>query len=165
MVPVWRGRRRLRIWSFRRPGGSGMEQASIFPRKTERQPNAVVAFRSGRRRLRIWSFRRPGGSGMEQASISFVKPKGNPTQWLPFGAEEGGCGYGAFAAPAEAEWSRLLLTQRAVCCAWRLSGDRPRLAKNAPKCPVRGVGDSGARGLEGGALLDVILHKAAVDGI
>ena len=28
MVPVWKGRRRLRIWSFRRPGGNGMQQAS-----------------------------------------------------------------------------------------------------------------------------------------
>ena len=28
MVPVWKGRRRLWIWSFRRSGGNGMEQAS-----------------------------------------------------------------------------------------------------------------------------------------
>ena len=28
MVPVWKGRRRLRIWSFRHPGGNGMQQAS-----------------------------------------------------------------------------------------------------------------------------------------
>ena len=27
-VTIWEGRRRLRIWSFRRPGGNGMEPAS-----------------------------------------------------------------------------------------------------------------------------------------
>ena len=39
-----------------------------------------------------------------------IKSKGNPVKRLPFGEEEGGCGYGFFAAPAETEWSSLLLT-------------------------------------------------------
>ena len=40
------------------------------------------------------------------------QPNRNPMKWFRFGKEEGGCGYGVFAAPAETECSRLLLTQR-----------------------------------------------------
>ena len=34
--------------------------------------------------------------------FSYLEPQGNPAQRLPCGEEEGDCGYGAFAAPAEA---------------------------------------------------------------
>ena len=44
--------------------------------------------------------------------LFLLEPKGDPAQRTAFGKEEGGCEYGAFAAPAEAEWSRLLLTLR-----------------------------------------------------
>ena len=40
------------------------------------------------------------------------QPNRNPMKWFRFGKEEGGCGYGVFAAPAETEWSWLLLTPR-----------------------------------------------------
>ena len=77
----------------------------------------------------MWSFRRPGGSGTEQPSsdamaardallvlnVLFLfqyQPKGDPAQRSAFGKEEGGCEYEVFAAPAETEWSSLLLTLR-----------------------------------------------------
>ena len=44
--------------------------------------------------------------------LFLLEPKGDTAQRPAFGKEEGGCEYGAFAAPAEAEWSRLLLTLR-----------------------------------------------------
>ena len=37
-------------------------------------------------------------------------PNRNSKKWFRFGGEEGGYGYGAFAAPAETEWSRLLFS-------------------------------------------------------
>ena len=40
------------------------------------------------------------------------QPKGDPAKRSAFGKEEGASGYGVFAAPAEAEWSWLLLTPR-----------------------------------------------------
>ena len=40
------------------------------------------------------------------------QPKGDPAKRSAFGKEEGDCGYGVFAAPAETEWSWLLLTPR-----------------------------------------------------
>ena len=46
------------------------------------------------------------------ATAPICQPNRNPMKWFRFGKEEGGCGYGVFAAPAETECSRLLLTQR-----------------------------------------------------
>ena len=54
---------------------------------------------------------RPKGS-LVVSFLFLLEPKGDPAQRSAFGKEEGGCEYGAFAAPAEAEWSRLLLTLR-----------------------------------------------------
>ena len=66
-------------------------------------------------RARLWSMERPGkhskGSPVV-SSLFLLEPKGDPAQRSAFGKEEGGCEYGAFAAPAEAEWSRVLLTLR-----------------------------------------------------
>ena len=44
------------------------------------------------------------------ADSPIYSPNRNSKKWFRFGGEEGGCGYGAFAAPAEAEWSRLLFS-------------------------------------------------------
>ena len=44
--------------------------------------------------------------------LFLLEPKGDPAQRSAFGKEEGGCEYGAFAAPAEAQCSWLLLTPR-----------------------------------------------------
>ena len=48
-----------------------------------------------------------GGQGPPQ-----ITPTCDPAQRSQFGKEEGASGYGAFAAPAETEWSWLLLTPR-----------------------------------------------------
>ena len=62
-----------------------------------------------------WSMESPENHPKGSLVVSFLfllEPKGDPAQRSAFGKEEGGCEYGAFAAPAEAEWSRLLLTLR-----------------------------------------------------
>ena len=66
-------------------------------------------------RARLWSMESPGNHSKGSLVVSFLfllEPKGDPAQRSAFGKEEGGCEYGAFAAQAEAEWSRLLLTLR-----------------------------------------------------
>ena len=66
-------------------------------------------------RARLWSMESPENHPKGSLVVSFLfllEPKGDPAQRSAFGKEEGGCEYGAFAAPAEAEWSRLLLTLR-----------------------------------------------------
>ena len=66
-------------------------------------------------RARLWSMEGPGNHSKGSPVVSFLfllEPKGDPAQRSAFGKEEGGCEYGAFAAPAEAEWSWLLLTPR-----------------------------------------------------
>ena len=79
--------------------------------------NTVKAKTSIRRksRARLWSMESPENHPKGSLVVSFLfllEPKGDPAQRSAFGKEEGGCEYGAFAAPAEAEWSRLLLTLR-----------------------------------------------------
>ena len=62
-----------------------------------------------------WSMESPENHPKGSLVVSFLfllEPKGDPAQRSAFGKEEGGCEYGAFAAPAEAEWSRVLLTLR-----------------------------------------------------
>ena len=62
-----------------------------------------------------WPMESPENHPKGSLVVSFLfllEPKGDPAQRSAFGKEEGGCEYGAFAAPAEAEWSRLLLTLR-----------------------------------------------------
>ena len=79
---------------------------------------SIVGFPTSIRRksrARLWSVEGPGNhsKGSPVVSLLFLLvPKGDPAQRSAFGKEEGGCEYGAFAAPAEAEWSRLLLTLR-----------------------------------------------------
>ena len=79
---------------------------------------SIVGFPTSIRRksrARLWSMEGPGNHSKGSPVVSFLfllEPKGDPAQRSAFGKEEGGCEYGAFAAPAEAEWSRLLLTLR-----------------------------------------------------
>ena len=86
------------------------------------------------------------------ATAPICQPNRNPMKWFRFGKEEGGCGYGVFAAPAETECSRLLLTQRGPCradrvvrpykgcCASRKSGPMPSSARprRSGCLPLRG---------------------------
>ena len=88
-VTVWKGRRSQRIWSFRRPGGNGMELAS----------SDAMAARFALLVLNVFF-------------LFQYQPKGDPAQRSAFGKEEGASGYGVFAAPAEAQCSWLLLTPR-----------------------------------------------------
>ena len=80
--------------------------------------NSIVDFLTSIRRksrARLWSMEGPGNHSKGSPVVSFLfllEPKGDPAQRSAFGKEEGGCEYGAFAAPAEAEWSRHLLTLR-----------------------------------------------------
>ena len=56
---------------------------------------------------------RPGVLPVSDVLFLFqYQPKGDPAKRSAFGKEEEGCGYGVFAAPAETEWSWLLLTPR-----------------------------------------------------
>ena len=79
---------------------------------------SIVGFPTSIRRksrARLWPIEGPGNHSKGSPVVSFLfllEPKGDPAQRSAFGKEEGGCEYGAFAAPAEAEWSRLLLTLR-----------------------------------------------------
>ena len=79
---------------------------------------SIVGFPTSIRRksrARLWSMESPENHPKGSLVVSFLfllEPKGDPAQRSAFGKEEGGCEYGAFAAPAEAEWSRLLLTLR-----------------------------------------------------
>ena len=62
-----------------------------------------------------WSMESPENHPKGSLVVSFLfllEPKGDPAQRSAFGKEEGGCEYGAFAAPAEAQCSWLLLTPR-----------------------------------------------------
>ena len=79
---------------------------------------SIVGFPTSIRRksrARLWSMEGPRNHSKGSPVVSFLfllEPKGDPAQRSAFGKEDGGCEYGAFAAPAEAEWSRLLLTLR-----------------------------------------------------
>jgi hypothetical protein len=56
---------------------------------------------------------RPGVLPVSDVLFLFqYQPKGDPAKRSAFGKEEGASGYGVFAAPAETEWSWLLLTPR-----------------------------------------------------
>ena len=62
-----------------------------------------------------WPMESPENHPKGSLVVSFLfllEPKGDPAQRSAFGKEEGGCEYGAFAAPAEAQCSWLLLTPR-----------------------------------------------------
>ena len=62
-----------------------------------------------------WPMESPENHPKGSLVVSFLfllEPKGDPAQRSAFGKEKGGCEYGAFAAPAEAQCSWLLLTPR-----------------------------------------------------
>ena len=54
----------------------------------------------------------PPSSRSRAARQNSLKPNCDPVKRSQVGKEEGDCGYGVFAAPAETEWSWLLLTPR-----------------------------------------------------
>ena len=84
---------------FRRGGESSIFAASFF--LPESRPLRWVAFRL------ILERKRTSKNGSAP-----VSPNCDPAKRSQFGKEEGGRGYGAFAASAEAECSWLLLTPR-----------------------------------------------------
>ena len=101
----------LAIWNFTTPHAILM----MAGRRLLSDTVKTETFLRRKSRARLWSMESPENRPKGSLVVSFlflVEPKDDPAQRSAFGKEEGGCEYGAFAAPAEAEWSRLLLTLR-----------------------------------------------------
>ena len=101
----------LAIWNFTTPHAILM----MAGRRLLSDTVKTETFLRRKSRARLWSMESPENHPKGSLVVSFLfllEPKGDPAQRSAFGKEEGGCEYGAFAAPAEAQCSWLLLTPR-----------------------------------------------------
>ena len=101
----------LAIWNFTTPHAILM----MADRQHFADTVKTETFLRRKSRARLWSMESPENHPKGSLVVSFLfllEPKGDPAQRSAFGKEEGGCEYGAFAAPAEAQCSWLLLTPR-----------------------------------------------------